>query len=136
MSAWLGFLRHYGPIARNDNMYDETIQRVVSRSGIAPIEFEHPMQAKVVSCFNRTTPDPVSVILTGTAGDGKSHLCRQVWTLLGGDDAAWGSDSPYFTLDFQYPKDRVTWPESADQELYRLVKIQRVRCQPDAPVVS
>jgi len=44
MSAWLSFLRNYGPIPRNDNMYDETIQRSARRQKIAPIEFEHPMK--------------------------------------------------------------------------------------------
>src|SRR5215510_694618 len=127
MSAWLKFLRHYGPVPRNDNMYDETIQRSSRRLGIAPILFEHPMQMPVVSCFSRATVDPVSVILTGTAGDGKTHLCRQVWKALRGDDNAWGSDSPYLTLQFHYPKDRTIWPEKDDLSLCRPVKIHFIR---------
>src|SRR5262245_31432483 len=88
MSAWLRFLRHYGPVPRNDNMYDETIQRSARRQHIQPIDFEHPTQEEIVKCFMRPTPDPVSVILTGTAGDGKTHLCRQVWMALKGDEKA------------------------------------------------
>jgi len=52
-------------------MYDETIQRSARRQRIQPIEFEHPTQKEIVNCFNQATPDPVSVILTGTAGMGK-----------------------------------------------------------------
>jgi len=100
---WLRFLRHYGPIARNDNMYDETIQRSALRGGIAPIDFEHPMQSRILQCFNAQTIAPVSVILTGTAGDGKTHLCRQVWAALGGKSDAWGSDSAYLTMQHRYP---------------------------------
>jgi hypothetical protein len=100
---WLRFLRHYGPIARNDNMYDETIQRSALRGGIAPIDFEHPMQSRILQCFNAQTVAPVSVILTGTAGDGKTHLCRQVWAALGGKSDAWGSDSAYLTMQHRYP---------------------------------
>jgi len=47
MGNFLSFLRHYGPIPRNDNMYDETIQRSARRQKIAPIEFQHPMQDRV-----------------------------------------------------------------------------------------
>lgn len=127
MSAWLRFLRHYGPIPRNDNMYDETIQRAARRQKIAPIEFEHPMQDLVLGCFDRRTVDPVSVILTGTAGDGKTHLCRQVWNMLKGDEAAWASDDPHLSLGFRYPKNRLAWPVSGDPELYRTVTIHFIR---------
>lgn len=124
---WLSFLRQYGPISRNDNMYDETIQRSARRAGVEPILFEHPAQAEVVACFNQMTLDPVSVILTGTAGDGKTHLCRQVWKVLGGDQEEWASDNPYLSLVFAYPKDRKLWPESNDPELYRQVTIHFIR---------
>ena len=124
---WIGFLRHYGPVPRNDNMYDETIQRSARRQGIAPIDFEHPYQVRIVNCFNQTTADPVSVILTGTAGDGKTHLCRQVWKTLKGNDDEWASDSPFLTIKAQYPKDRTTWPDSKDRILYRSVKIHFIR---------
>jgi hypothetical protein len=124
---WLSFLRHYGPIPRNDNMYDETIQRSARRQKITPIEFEHPMQDLVLGCFDRRTVDPVSVILTGTAGDGKTHLCRQVWKMLKGDEAAWASDDPHLSLGFPYPKDRLAWPVSGNPELYRTVTIHFIR---------
>jgi len=124
---WLSFLRHYGPIPRNDNMYDETIQRSARRAGIAPIQFEHPLQIKIVQCFAKPTADPVSVVLTGTAGDGKTHLCRQVWRMLNGRDEEWASDSPYLTKDFLYPRDRAVWPESQEQSLYRVVRVHFVR---------
>ena len=127
MSTWLRFLRNYGPIPRNDNMYDETIQRSARRQKITPIEFEHPMQDLVLQCFDRRAVDPVSVILTGTAGDGKTHLCRQVWKILNGDEKAWGSDNPHLTLEFPYPKDRTAWPDSTDPGLYRSVTVHFIR---------
>jgi hypothetical protein len=127
MSAWLRFLRNYGPIPRNDNMYDETIQRSSRRQKITPIEFEHPMQDLVLQCFDRRAVDPVSVILTGTAGDGKTHLCRQVWKTLNGDEKAWASDDPHLSLEFPYPKDRTAWPDSTDSSLYRSVTVHFIR---------
>lgn len=108
-------------------MYDETIQRSARRQKITPIEFEHPMQDLVLQCFDRRSVDPVSVILTGTAGDGKTHLCRQVWKILNGDEKAWASDNPHLSLEFAYPKDRKAWPDSADTGLYRPVKVHFLR---------
>jgi hypothetical protein len=124
---WLRFLRHYGPVPRNDNMYDETIQRSARKQGVTPIEFEHPYQKRIADSFNQATPDPVSVILTGTAGDGKTHLCRQVWKTLEGRDEDWASDNPYLTVIFHYPKDRKTWPDSDEPSLYRSVKVHFIR---------
>lgn len=126
-SKWLKFLRHYGPVPRNDNMYDETIQRSARRQGIAPIVFEHPYHKRITDSFNQATVDPVSVILTGTAGDGKTHLCRQVWKALQGKDEDWASDNPYLTIHFHYPKDRAKWPDSQEPSLYRSVKIHFIR---------
>lgn len=127
MNRWLSFLRQYGPGASHDNMYDETIQRSASRAGIEPILFKHPAETSVLNCFNTKTADPSSVILTGTAGDGKTHLCRQVWNLLNGDPRDWASDSPYLSLTTRYPKDSAAWPQSDDAALYHEVKVHFVR---------
>ncbi len=91
----LRFLRQYGPISRNDSMYDESIQRAAKRAGVVPILFDHPRRTDVLSCFN--TASPTSVILTGTAGDGKTHLCREIWTELDGDRSTWATDDPYLS---------------------------------------
>ena len=93
---WIRFLRRYGPIANNENMYDEQIQRSARRAKTEPIRFVHPRLDDVMADFLRPE-GPVSVILTGTAGDGKTHLCRCVWEGVGGDPDAWASDDPYLT---------------------------------------
>ncbi|MDQ8203343.1 hypothetical protein [Pelagicoccus sp. SDUM812003] len=82
-------------------MYDETIRRSASWAGFEPINFEHPAEKEVLDCFEINGRSPVSVILTGTAGDGKTHLCRQVWSKLGGSDEEWASDDPY--LQYEIP---------------------------------
>lgn len=128
LTDWIKFIRHYGPISRNDNMYDETIQRSARRLKITPLEFEHPLQAAILRCFDHSSPDPVSVILSGTAGDGKTHLCRQVWRALGGDENDWMSDNPYLTMMARYPQDRKTWPASEHEpDAFRTVKIHFIR---------
>lgn len=92
---FLRFIRQYGPVAKNDNMYDETIRRSAKRNGVEPIKFEHPAEAEILGCFNNKEFEPVSVILTGTAGDGKTHLLREIWEKLDGDPELWASDDPY-----------------------------------------
>lgn len=94
-ARWIRFLRQYGPIARNDNMYDEHIRRSATRNKISPLHFTHPIEEELLAQFSPEAETPTSVILTGTAGDGKTHLCRRVWQHLGGDEAAWESNEVY-----------------------------------------
>jgi hypothetical protein len=89
---WISFLRQYGPIPRNNNMYDESIHGAAKRANVSPIAFEHPFEQRVLKLFSRDG-SPVSTILTGTAGDGKTHLCRRVWEMLTGETT--GFDAPY-----------------------------------------
>ena len=95
---WIKFLRQYGPISRNDNMFDEHIRRSADRLGVHPITFDHPLEEEVVGLFRPDAVGPRSIVLTGTAGDGKSHLCGRVWETLGGDTEVWASDEIYFQL--------------------------------------
>ena len=94
--GWIRFLRKYGPVPQNENMYDEHIRRSARHFGVRPIKFQHPASDSVLESI--TGSSPVSVILTGTAGDGKTHLCRQVWEAVGGSDHEWQSPEPYLTV--------------------------------------
>jgi hypothetical protein len=98
-ARWIRFIRQYGPIPRNDNMYDEHIRKSAKRAGIRPLAFTHPVEGEVLANFTPDCPQPASVILTGTAGDGKSHLCGKIWSQLGGDETQWASDDVYHTCD-------------------------------------
>ncbi|QPC88869.1 hypothetical protein GA830_19890 (plasmid) [Mesorhizobium sp. NBSH29] len=48
---WIRFLRNYGPIPTNDNMYDETIQRALARLKMPPIELPAQHLAWLVDNF-------------------------------------------------------------------------------------
>lgn len=95
---WIKFLRQYGPLPRNENMFDEHIRRSAGRLGVRPISFKHPLEDVLLSTFGPDADEPRSVVLTGTAGDGKSHLCGRVWAMLGGSVKEWSSDEIYFQL--------------------------------------
>ena len=68
-------------------MYDESIQRALRRHKIRPITLPAPLRDKLVANFRGSAP--VSHIITGTAGDGKTYHCREVWIELGGSPDAW-----------------------------------------------
>jgi hypothetical protein len=59
VNPWIQFLRKYGPIPRNDNMYDESIQRALRRSKIQSVEFEAPHLAELLQNFRGASPDSV-----------------------------------------------------------------------------
>ena len=88
-NRWIRFLRNYGPIPTNDNMYDESIQRALRRHRIEPLVLPAQFLAQLLD--NLRSDTPVSEILTGTAGDGKTYHCREVWLRLGGSDTAWNT---------------------------------------------
>src|SRR6185503_10027247 len=98
-NRWIRFLRQYGPIAQNDSMYDEHIRRFAKRVGVRQLHFKHPIEDALLGLFGADTTAPRSVILTGTAGDGKSNLCGKIWNALGGSAAEWDSQEVYFRID-------------------------------------
>jgi hypothetical protein len=90
-ASWINFLRKYGPLATNDNMYDETIERSRHSAGIEPIELPTPFLDDAIACLSSSPAQ--SVILTGTAGDGKTYYCRKLWEHFGGDPSDWANDT-------------------------------------------
>lgn len=96
-NSLVAFIRHYGPIAAADNMYDELIQAEIERHNIEPvIQIPPAIISQLLDNFGGDSPR--SVILTGTAGDGKTFHCRQVWSELGGDLEIWRQGSKRIKL--------------------------------------
>ncbi len=83
--AWVSFLRGYGPVNRVDGMYAETIRDLADAYGVEPLRFEHPVLAEMLAAFDPGSGSMTNMILTGTAGDGKTTLCNDLWASLGGD---------------------------------------------------
>ena len=96
-NSLVSFLRHYGPIPASDNMYDELIQSEIERHAIDPAFHINPVRLDdVQSNFESTTPR--NVILTGTAGDGKTYHCRRIWEHFGGDPEMWKAGEKILSL--------------------------------------
>lgn len=101
---WIRFLRKYGPIPKNDNMFDEHIRRSAKYAGVVPLHFEHPLHSDLIEALSPREQVGRVVILTGTAGDGKSHLCGHAWIFMGGTEEDWATDEIYrrIPLDERY----------------------------------
>lgn len=91
ISPWINFLRQYGPIPQNENSFDERIAASLKRGKVAPIRVELQYLDELVANFRAAAPR--SVILTGTAGDGKTFYCREIWQALQGNGPRWNSEA-------------------------------------------
>ncbi len=103
----ISFLRHYGPIPTSDNMYDELIQTEIERHQINPAIHIPPVLLKDVRA-NFESAAPKNVILTGTAGDGKTYYCRRIWEYCGGDPEAWKAGEKIVSLTLVKSGKRLT----------------------------
>lgn len=88
-SAWVRFLRTYGPTPNNLTMFDEYVAGAVGRAKVQPIALSTPMleQMKAHVALGK----PGSMLIAGTAGDGKTYHCRALWASIGGDPRAWAA---------------------------------------------
>lgn len=90
-SVWVRFLRSYGPTPNNLNLFDEYITAAVKRAKIQPLTLTSPQLTQILDRVR--SGEPGSVLIAGTAGDGKTYHCRGVWNELGGEAKIWADDS-------------------------------------------
>jgi hypothetical protein len=84
----VAFLSSYGPSAASDALADEHVLAAVAKHGVRPIVAPAPKLDAM--CDALLGEDPVSVVLTGTAGDGKTYHIRSFFLeKAGGDSAEW-----------------------------------------------
>lgn len=88
-SAWVRFLRTYGPTPNNLTMFDEYVAGAVGRAKVQPIALNTPMLEPMKT--HVASGRPGSMLIAGTAGDGKTYHCRALWTSMGGDPRAWAA---------------------------------------------
>ena len=92
------FLRSYGPNAASDALYDEHVQVEARKHGVEEIRISAPLVDEIGRLL--TGNNPTNVILTGTAGDGKTYHIRQIaLKYLGAGSEKWPGDE--LVLKFQ-----------------------------------
>jgi hypothetical protein len=88
-NSLIDLLAAYGPVPNGKAIYDELVLDAARKAGHAPIAIPEDTSALVASHV-RADP-PLSVILTGTAGDGKTYAARMAFQALA-PDREWGDD--------------------------------------------
>lgn len=81
---WIRLLRAYGPVPDDLAQEAEQVDSLADRFGLRRLSFSHPAWQDLVDCFSVKTGDFKTVVLTGTAGDGKTTLCYQLAEKLTG----------------------------------------------------
>lgn len=87
--AWVRFLRSYGPTSNNLTMFDEYVVGALGRAKVHPIQLSTPLLDKMVEHIESKAPG--SILIVGTAGDGKTYHCRALWEKFGGLSKQWSA---------------------------------------------
>ena len=88
-SSWVRFLRTYGPTSNNLTMFDEYVTTALGRAKVEPLKLSTPWLDAMVKHVDSGAPG--SLLIVGTAGDGKTYHCRALWELIGGDPKTWAA---------------------------------------------
>jgi hypothetical protein len=95
-AVWVRFLRSYGPTPNDLNLFDEYVIGALGRAKVSPISLASPqLEAMLQRIESR---EPGSILVAGTAGDGKTYHCRSLWSSLGGTAKEWAKADPVKTL--------------------------------------
>ncbi len=68
-------------------MFDEYVAGAVGRAKVQPITLSTPMLEQMKQHI--ASGRPGSMLIAGTAGDGKTYHCRALWTSIGGKEKDW-----------------------------------------------
>jgi hypothetical protein len=97
---WIKLLRGYGPTPGNNATEAENVDSHAKPLGIGRLAFVHPARARLDQFFLRVPADRrPSVLITGTAGDGKTTLCYELIKELTGFTPAAASTNGFETFD-------------------------------------
>lgn len=82
-------LAAYAPTSQNKASYDEHVSKYAQKLGVDEINIDNGLFKKL---HNNFIALPKPVIISGSAGDGKTYLLRKLYEVLSGDQDKWGND--------------------------------------------
>lgn len=95
-NALISFLASYGPQASSNNMYDEFVANAAAETGCTPLDIPQPLIAELSALL--LSSNPVSIILTGTAGDGKTYTARKILERISDRPVTWSNTQKVFKM--------------------------------------
>ena len=90
-------LSAYAPTSQNKASYDEHVAKFAKRLGVNEIKIDNNLLEKL---FGKFILNPKPIIISGSAGDGKTYLLRKLFSEMGGESKSW-SDDYIPTLHFE-----------------------------------
>ena len=91
------FLRSYGPNAASDALYDEHVQAEAKAHGVKEFRLRAGLVEKLGELLQGD--NPTNIVLTGTAGDGKTyHIRRVALEYLGANADDWPGEDLILTF--------------------------------------
>lgn len=82
-------LSAYAPTSQNKASYDEHVSKMAKRLGVDEIKIDNHLLEKL---FEKFIVSPKPIIISGSAGDGKTYLLRKLFEEMGGDIQRWSED--------------------------------------------
>ncbi|MDD3645127.1 MAG: hypothetical protein PHR19_06320 [Bacteroidales bacterium] len=103
---FLKLLAAYAPTSQNKASYDEHVSKYAERLGVDEINIDNGLISKLFQTF---ADQPRSIILSGSAGDGKTYLLRKLYEQINGDTTGWGDiyipETTYSDYRIEFIKD-------------------------------
>jgi broad-specificity NMP kinase len=90
-NAWIKFLRSYGPTPNNTTLFDEYVTGALGKAKVEPLTLSSSELDKIKARLASSSRG--SILIAGTAGDGKTYHCRSLWTQLGGSARDWADSA-------------------------------------------
>lgn len=99
---FLRLLAAYAPTSQNKASYDEHVTNYVKKLGVDEIKIENGLFEQIFKKFKESKK---SIIISGSAGDGKTYLLRKFFELLSEDFKLWKEYMPQveyegYTINF------------------------------------
>jgi len=82
-------LSAYAPTSQNKASYDEHVSKMAKHLGVDEIKIDNHLLNKL---FEKFITNPKPIIISGSAGDGKTYLLRKFFEEMGGDIQRWSED--------------------------------------------
>ena len=82
-------LSAYAPTSQNKASYDEHVSKFAKRLGVDEIKIDNYLLEKL---FEKFIVNPKPIIISGSAGDGKTYLLRKLFEEMGGDGNYWSNE--------------------------------------------
>ena len=88
-NCFFKLLAAYAPTSQNKASYDEHVSKYAQKLGVDEININNGLFKKLHENF---IAQPKPIIISGSAGDGKTYLLRKLFETFNGNTTKWGTD--------------------------------------------